>query len=118
MLNIEKEIKKYKKLGFNESQLRQIEYGIKNDLTKVQIEIYAKKEFDWQQMAYIRLGLEDGVDITLYAYPEINCEVMAKLLLGLKKSISKEILYPYIKCTPVEIEDIIKYVLKRKEVGV
>lgn len=118
MLNIEKELKKYKKLGFNESQLRQIEYGIKNDLTKVQIEIYAKKEFNWHQMAYIRLGLEDGVDVTLYAYPEINNEVMGALLIGLQKNISKEILYPYIKCTPMEIEDIIKYILKRKDAGI
>lgn len=52
---IEQEMKKYEKLGFDYFQLTQIRYGLKEG---VDVDRYANPEFDTSQMYEIRLGLE------------------------------------------------------------
>ncbi|MCF0105623.1 MAG: hypothetical protein HUJ53_02550, partial [Holdemanella sp.] len=41
--------------------------------------IYAKPEFDWEQMYEIRVGLERGIDVSVYAKPEYKAWKMRKI---------------------------------------
>ena len=52
------DIEKFKTLGFNKSQIRQIEIGIKNHLSEEQINRYAKIEYPARQMESIREAIE------------------------------------------------------------
>ena len=44
-------------------ELEEINLGIKSG---IDISVYAKKEFNSEQMYQIRLGLEEGVDVTKF----------------------------------------------------
>lgn len=44
---------------------------------------YAKPEFCFDQMLQIRLGLEDGLDVSVYAKPEFNVRQMKKIRMDL-----------------------------------
>lgn len=46
---------------FNEKQQREIREGLENNLD---VSIYAKEEFTWEQMFYIRKGLKNNLDIS------------------------------------------------------
>ena len=48
-------------------------FGLVN---KLNVSIYAKPEFDWEQMEQIRLGLEDNIDVSIYAKPELDWSEM------------------------------------------
>lgn len=56
MVNIEK----FESLGFNKSQLKQIEMGIKSGLSDADIERFAKKEYPSTKMERIRKALKYG----------------------------------------------------------
>ncbi len=71
----------YKKQGFMEIQLRQIQLGLEERLP---VEVYAKPEYDWFQMEEIRKGLKTKVDVEVYAKPEIPYEKMRQLRKGLQ----------------------------------
>lgn len=43
------------------------------------VSIYAKPEYDWEQMKEIRLGLKDNLDVSAYARPEYNIYQMKKI---------------------------------------
>ena len=49
------------------------------------IYIYAKPEFDGEQMDEIRRGLKDNLDVFLYAEPEISWKEMKQIRLKLLK---------------------------------
>ena len=51
------------------------------------VSIYAKKEYSWDQMREIRLGLKSGVDVSTYANPEYNSKKMQKKRLRLENKI-------------------------------
>lgn len=55
--------------SFNQSQLHQIYLGIKS---KVNVDIYAKPEYDKHQMGLIRESLEKGEDVTDLLDPNKN----------------------------------------------
>ena len=51
--------------------------------------IYAKPEFDWEQMREIRIGLEKGLDAFIYATPEIDWKTMSIVREELEKILIK-----------------------------
>ena len=55
------------KYFFNESKKEEIRLGIENG---IDVSIYAKPEFNEYQMFNIRYGLENNLDVSLYAKPE------------------------------------------------
>ena len=50
----------YENKGFDDGQMYEIRWGVKN---KLDVSIYAKKEFDWFKMRHIRIKLERGKGI-------------------------------------------------------
>ena len=58
---------------FNKGQQEEIKLGIEN---KVDILVYAKKEFDRDQMREIRFGLVERVDVSVYAKSCFDAEQM------------------------------------------
>ncbi len=67
---------------FNKKQMKEIELGKKSG---VDVEIYAKPEFDARQMNVLRLSLEDGIDAAPYARPELPARVMDNARICLKR---------------------------------
>lgn len=56
--------------------LIEIRKGLYNS---IDVSIYAKPEFKWQQMREIREGLEAGIDVTSYADPTISWAQMSDI---------------------------------------
>ena len=65
-------------------QLEQIRIGLEN---KVDVSIYEKREFNWEQMMEIRLGLENKVNVSTYAKPEFSWEQMHEIRMGLEENL-------------------------------
>lgn len=78
-------VDKLKQKGFMDIQLHQIQLGLSEGL---QVEVYAKPEFDWFQMEEIRKGLKANLDVSLYAKPEIPYEKMRQIRKGLQDGIN------------------------------
>ena len=55
------------------------------------LEKYDRPEFDVQQLAEIRRGLEAGVNVEIYAKPEFNAYTMHTILRGLIDGIDENI---------------------------
>ena len=55
---------------FTSEKMIEIFKGIENGLMEDQILIYADPKFDQYQMEQIRLGLEEGLDVSVYADPK------------------------------------------------
>ncbi len=58
------------------------------------VSIYSNPEFNWLQMEQIRMGLKDKVDASIYANPAYNYETMRQIRLSLYSAID---LIPYLK---------------------
>ena len=69
-------IDEYKAKGYEPLQLYQITLAIENGLTKDQIDIIANINFNWMQMEQIRLGIEQGMDVSVYAHENIPADEM------------------------------------------
>ena len=69
---------------FNKYQQEEIIKGIED---KLDVFIYAKREFDWGQMFYLRLGLKDNLDVSIYAKKEFNRDQMREIKEGLKANL-------------------------------
>ena len=61
---------------FNKRQKAQIIRGLRENLD---VSIYAKTEFDWEQMYKIREGLEDNLNVSIYAKSEIPWKKMEQI---------------------------------------
>ncbi|MGN0413203.1 MAG: DUF342 domain-containing protein [Lachnospiraceae bacterium] len=61
-------------------QMRQIRLGLQEGLD---VSVYANRSYDWFQMEEIRKGLKDGISIENYAFPEIPYDKMQQIRLGL-----------------------------------
>ena len=70
---------------FDELQKEQIALGIKNN---IDVFVYAKPEFGWQQMKEIRLGLENNIDVSIYAKSEFDSGQMIEIRLGLEYNLN------------------------------
>jgi hypothetical protein len=49
--------------------MRHIRWGLEKHLD---VSVYAKPEFSWEQMEQIRFGLEQGFAVSVYAKPEFS----------------------------------------------
>lgn len=74
----------YAKKEFLAIQMREIRLGLQD---KLPVEKYANPSFDWFQMEQIRMGLKDGIDISKYAKPEISYDRMQQIRLSLLDNI-------------------------------
>ena len=81
---------------FNKGQQEEIRLGIEN---KVDIFIYAKKEFDRDQMREIRFGLVEKVDISVYAKSCFDAEQMWFIRTGINEDIDAK---PEIPCQEIK----------------
>ena len=78
---------------FNNSQMKQIRYGLEEDLD---VSKYADPKFNCLQMRQIRQGLEHGLDVSQYADPKFNdrqmWEIRLRLIKKTKRTFLKRIL--------------------------
>ena len=72
----------YAKKEYSWDQMAHLKAGLKKNLD---ISIYANPDFNNFQMNEIRLGLEQGLDVSVYAKPEFDCGQMKKIRLKLLK---------------------------------
>lgn len=78
---------------FSKRQLKEIETGIKDGLTKEQIAVYADPKFDEHQMNALRYGYKEGLSIEqnkIVADQRFTCFQMWGIRDGIKKNLSKE----------------------------
>jgi len=80
----------YAKKEFLAIQMMQIRLGMMEGLP---VEVYANTDFDWFQMEEIRKGLEEGLNTAVYARPEIPYDKMRQVRKGLLGGIN---LAPYL----------------------
>ena len=85
-LNIENLIKTEWFNQFDICQQEVIRIGLEQNLNA---SIYAKKEFNDQQMNQIREGLEKGLNVSIYANPDFTEKEMRKIKRELIKKAKK-----------------------------
>ena len=76
---------------FNQFELfaqKEILAGLEKDLD---VSIYAKPEYSWDQMKQISSGLEEGLDVSIYAIPVLSEDQMEKIFKALleKETVSQ-----------------------------
>lgn len=69
---------------FDKHQQRVLILGLEQNLD---VSIYAKKEFEWEQMEEIREGLENNLDVSIYANSKFDFLQMSQIRLGLEKKL-------------------------------
>lgn len=77
--------------AYQRAQNQEIRLGREEGLN---VSLYADPEFNWLQMEQIRLGLKDKVDAAIYAHPAYNYETMRQIRLSLYSQID---LIPYLQ---------------------
>lgn len=75
---------------YQKAQNQEIKLGIEQGLD---VSLYSNPEFNWLQMEQIRLGLRDKIDASIYANPAYSYETMRQIRLALYSDIN---LVPYI----------------------
>ena len=73
---------------FDNAQMAYIRHGLKEGLD---VSVYARPEFSGEQMEQICLGLEQGLDVSVYARPEFHWCQMEEILLGLEQGLDVSI---------------------------
>lgn len=66
---------------FDKEQQREIKIGLNEGLD---VSWYAKKEFSEADMYLIRIGLEDDLDVSWYATEKYNTKQKVEILIGLR----------------------------------
>lgn len=80
-MKIDEAMKKFEESGkFNGLQMEQIRLGLENGLD---VSVYAKPEFEDYQMREIRRGLENGLDVNTYVKPEFDWRQIQQISTGL-----------------------------------
>lgn len=77
--------------AYQRAQRQEIRLGKEQGLD---ISLYSNPQFNWLQMEQIRLGLKDKVDASIYAHPAYNYETMRQIRLSLYSQID---LTPYLQ---------------------
>ena len=62
--------------------MKQIKKGL---LSGIDVNVYSKPVFSWDQMSAIRTGIFYDLDVSIYAKPNINSYLMNKMKNELKK---------------------------------
>ena len=78
----------YAKTKYSWNQMAHLKAGLKKN---IDISIYANPDFNNFQMNEVRLGLQDGLDVSIYAKTEIDFKEMKKIRLELLKKIKKNV---------------------------
>ncbi|XBG91453.1 hypothetical protein V4S38_03230 [Enterococcus cecorum] len=65
----------YAKPEYNYDQMEQIRKGLEQ---KLDVSIYANPKFDWEQMREIRKGLEENLNASMYANPYFDWQRMSQ----------------------------------------
>ncbi len=73
------------------AQSQQIRLGKEEGMD---VSVYSNPEFDWLQMEQIRMGLKDKVDVSVYADPAYSYDTMKQIRLALYSEID---LMPYLE---------------------
>ena len=81
----------------------QIRHGLKNG---IDVSVYAKPEFEADQMEQIRIGLEKRIDVSAYAKPELNDEQMREKRLDIERILR------ITKAGGLELKDVAKILKK------
>lgn len=76
---------------YKKAQNQEIKLGIEEGLD---VSIYSNPEFNWLQMEQIRMGLKDNLDVSVYANPAYSYETMRQIRLALYSATD---LIPYIE---------------------
>lgn len=76
---------------YQKAQDQEIKLGIEQGLD---VSVYANPEFNWLQMEQIRTGLKDKIDVSVYANPAYSYETMRQLRLALYSEVD---LTPYLR---------------------
>lgn len=95
---------------FDEAQEWEIQHGRDFGLSEEQLALYARPDFNCNQMRYVRYGLEGGLpveQVKLYARPEFSAMQMQEILSGCGKNVSLEEIAGYAKpeLTPLQIQE-------------
>ena len=69
--------------NFDNSQVVEIIIGLE---CNINVDIYAKPEFNADQMKEIREGLEAGIDVSIYVNPALDADQMAEIRYGLEEN--------------------------------
>ena len=73
---------------FDKQQKKLIIEGLQENLN---VFLYAKKEYNWGQMAHLKAGLKKNLDISIYANPDFNNFQMNEIRLGLQDDLDVSI---------------------------
>ena len=73
---------------FDSKQKKLIVEGLQENLN---VFLYAKKEYSWDQMAHLKAGLKKNLDISIYANPYFNNFQMNEIRLGLQDDLDVSI---------------------------
>lgn len=71
-----------KRNKFQPAQRLIIELGL---IDAIDVSIYARPEFNWEQMEQIRQGLKKKLNVSLYAKPELTWKQMEEIRFKLLK---------------------------------
>lgn len=75
---------------YQKAQNQEIKLGTEQGLD---VSVYSNPEFNWLQMEQIRIGLKDKLDVSVYADPAYNYDTMRQIRLSLYSAIN---LIPYL----------------------
>ena len=70
--------------------MSEIDDGFCSNFSMTEIEIYAKTEFSWQQMSWIKYGIHNGLEVLIYAKKEYSSSLMSKIFWILKEQPEEE----------------------------
>lgn len=88
--NMEQQIPMIENPEYSDEQNQEIRLGKEEGLD---VSIYSKQEFNWLQMEQIRMGLKDKVNVLVYANPAYSYDTMKQIRLSFYSSID---LIPYL----------------------
>lgn len=91
-----RELDQYLNPVFRGVAIREIRIGLQEGLD---VSVYANLEFDWQQMREIRRGMESRIDYMIYAKPLYDWHQMKEIRIGLELGLDvgtyKSLMYPW-----------------------
>ena len=94
-------LEKFAKLS-DHRRMREVRLGLEEG---VDISPYAANEFDWLQREEIFEGLSHRLDVSMYAYPDFDSRQMREIRLGLESDIDVS-RYAYPDCDWQEMREI------------
>lgn len=83
-----RQMAQYEAQGYNRNQLEEIRLGLEEGLN---VSIYADKTYFAIQMRQIRFGLEAGLDVSIYAKKEFDWFQMEEIRMGLEEGLDASV---------------------------